>query len=142
MTIEKRLENWARAQRNGSGDGGGDSLVASIYFPTVGGRAVDSTLDLADANKVERAVRKVMPFDRKLLQQHYVWSKPPFVICRRLGIKARPHSIFDLALAHAKRAVEEKLVEPPPTYVSMQSIIDQIAEGVSRTNRNVRFCSK
>ncbi|HEP6274162.1 hypothetical protein [Burkholderia vietnamiensis] len=131
MSIEKRLENWARAQRNGGGDGGSDSLVASIYFPSVGGRAIDSTLDLEDANRVEVAVRKVMPMDRKLLQMHYVWRKPPFVICRRLGLKVRPTTIFDFALAHAKRAVEEKLVESPPRYVSMQTVIDKIAEGVA-----------
>ncbi|HDR9128585.1 hypothetical protein [Burkholderia vietnamiensis] len=131
MSIEKRLENWARAQRNGGGDGGSDSLVASIYFPSVGGRAIDSTLDLEDANRVEAAVRKVMPMDRKLLQMHYVWRKPPFVICRRLGLKVRPTTIFDFALAHAKRAVEEKLVEPPRRYVSMQAVIDKIAEGVA-----------
>ncbi|HDR9278655.1 TPA: hypothetical protein QDB45_000121 [Burkholderia vietnamiensis] len=131
MSIEKRLENWARAQRNGGGDGGSDSLVASIYFPSVGGRAIDSTLDLEDANRVEAAVRKVMPMDRKLLQMHYVWRKPPFVICRRLGLKVRPTTIFDFALAHAKRAVEEKLVEPPRRYVSMQVVIDKIAEGVA-----------
>ncbi|WP_447361495.1 hypothetical protein ACSC95_11790 [Burkholderia vietnamiensis] len=131
MSIEKRLENWARAQRNGGGDGGSDSLVASIYFPSVGGRAIDSTLDLEDANRVEAAVRKVMPMDRKLLQMHYIWRKPPFVICRRLGLKVRPTTIFDFALAHAKRAVEERLVEPPPRYVSMQAVIDKIAEGVA-----------
>ncbi|KVL10772.1 hypothetical protein [Burkholderia ubonensis] len=132
MSIEKRLENWARAQRNG-GDGGGDSLVANIYFPSVGGRSIDSTLDLEDANKVEVAVRKVMPLDRRLLQMHYVWGKPPFLICRRLGLKVRPTTIFDFALAHAKRAVEERLVEPPPRYVSVQTIIDRMAEGVAES---------
>lgn len=134
MSIEKRLENWARAQRNGGGgDGGGDSLVANIYFPSVGGRSIDSTLDLEDANKVEVAVRKVMPLDRKLLQMHYVWGKPPFVICRRLGLKVRPTTIFDFALSHARRAVEEKLVKPAPRYVSVQTIIDKIAEGVAES---------
>lgn len=133
MSIEKRLENWARAQRNGGGEGGSDSLVASIYFPSVGGRSIDSTLDLEDANKVEVAVRKLMPLDRKLLQLHYVWRKPPFVICRRLGLKVRPTTIFDFAFTHAKRAVEEKLVQPPPRYVSVQTIIDKIAEGVAES---------
>ncbi|PCE32805.1 hypothetical protein [Burkholderia ubonensis] len=134
MSIEKRLENWARAQRNGGGgDSGGDSLVANIYFPSVGGRAIDSTIDLEDANRVEVAVRKVMPLDRKLLQMHYVWSKPPFVICRRLGLKVRPTSIFDFALTHAKRAVDEKLKVPAPRYVSMQAVIDKLTEGVAES---------
>ncbi|WP_069227282.1 hypothetical protein [Burkholderia diffusa] len=134
MAIEKRLENWARAQRNGAGgDGGRDSLIATIYFPTVPGRSVDTTIDLEDANRVEAAVRKLMPLDRKVLQMHYVWRKPPFVICRRLGLKVRPTTIFDFALAHAKRAVEEKLVQPPPRYVSVQTIIDTIAEGIAES---------
>lgn len=78
-------------------------------------------------------MRKVMPLDRKLLQLHYVWRKAPFVICRRLGLKVRPTTIFDMALAHAKRAVEEKLVKPAPRYVSMQSIIDRMKEGVAES---------
>ncbi|VWD45583.1 hypothetical protein BLA50215_05717 [Burkholderia lata] len=131
MTIEVRLENWARAQRGGQG--GTDGLTASIYFPSVGGRAVDSTLDLEDANRVEVAMRKIMPLDRKVLQMHFVWRAPPAVICRRLGLKVRPTTIFDLALAHAKRAVEEKLVAPPPQYVSMQAVIDKLKEGVAET---------
>jgi hypothetical protein len=126
MTLEERLNNWARAQRGGSG--GGDPLVATIYFPTVAGMSVDATLDLEDANKVEVACRKLMPLDRKVLQMHYVWRAHPAVICRRLSLKIRPKSIFDLALAHAKRAIEEKLVAPKPTYVSMQTIIDRLKE--------------
>lgn len=134
MTIEKRLENWARAQRNGAGgDGGRDSLVASIYFPTVPGRTVDATIDLEDASRVEAAVRKIMSLDRKVLQMHFVWNAPPPVICRKLGLKVRPTSVFDLALVHAKRAVEEKLVTPAPRYLSMQSVIDRMKEGIAET---------
>ncbi|MGF6976368.1 hypothetical protein QFZ94_004818 [Paraburkholderia sp. JPY465] len=127
MNIEQRLINWARAQSGGGGgDGGRDSLVASIYFPTVHGRTVDSTLDLEDAHHVEVAMRKLMPLDRKLLQMHYVWRKPPFVICRRLGLKVRPTTVFDFALAHARRAMEEKLLEPKREFVSMQAILDRL----------------
>ncbi|NTZ84377.1 hypothetical protein FCJ61_15570 [Burkholderia metallica] len=134
MTIEKRLENWARAQRNGAGgDGGRDSLVATIYFPTVPGRTVDATIDLEDASRVEVAVRKLMPLDRKVLQMHFVWNAPPAVICRKLGLKVRPTSVFDLALVHAKRAVEEMLVAPAPRYVSMQFVIDRMKEGIAES---------
>ncbi|QNB11574.1 hypothetical protein G5S35_08275 [Paraburkholderia tropica] len=138
MKIEERLENWARSQRNGGGgDGGGDSLVASIYFPTVRGTTIDSTVDLADATMVETAVRRLMPQDRKLLQMHFVWRMPEPVICRRLGLKVRPKvrprvsltTVFDLAFAHAKRALEEMLRElkhPTREFVSMQSIIDKL----------------
>ncbi|KWU26792.1 hypothetical protein [Burkholderia cenocepacia] len=131
MTIEQQLENWARAQRGGQG--GTDGLTSSIYFPSVGGRTVDSTLDLEAANRMEAAMRKIMPFDRKVLTMHFVWRAPPAVICRRLGLKARPTSIFDLALAHAKRVIEEKLAVPRPQYVSMQSVIDKLKEGVAET---------
>lgn len=127
MKIEERLLNWARAQSGGGGgDGRRDSLVASIYFPSVAGQTVDATLDLEDANRVEVAIRKLMPLDRKLLQMHYIWHKPPFVICRRLGLKVRPTAVFDLALAHARRVIEEKLVEPRREFVSMQSIVDRL----------------
>ncbi|KWN77247.1 hypothetical protein [Burkholderia stagnalis] len=134
MSIEKRLENWARAQRNGAGgDGGRDSLVATIYFPTVPGRSVDATINVEDANRVGMAVRKLMPLDRKVLQMHYVWNAPPPVICRKLGLKVRPTSVFDLALAHAKRAVEEMLVAPAPRYVSMQFVLDRMKEGIAES---------
>gem|GEM_PF-7110856 len=103
-------------------------MVATIYFPTVPGASVDATLDGEDAQKVELACRRLMPLDRKLLQMHFVWRAPPAVICRRLSLKVRPTSIFDLALAHAKRAIEEKLVAVKPEYVSMQSIIDRLKE--------------
>jgi hypothetical protein len=126
MTLDERLNNWARAQRGGSGHS--DSMVATIYFPTVAGTSVDATLDGEDAQKVELACRRLMPLDRKVLQMHFVWRAHPAVICRRLGLKVRPTSIFDRALAHAKRAIEEKLVDVKPEYVSMQAIIDRLKE--------------
>lgn len=126
MTLDERLNNWARAQRGGSGHG--DSMVATIYFPSVHGRTVDSSIDGEDAVKVETACRRLMPLDRKLLQMLFVWRAHPAVICRRLGLKVRPTAIFDLALAHAKRAIEEKLAEPKPQYVSMQTVIDRLKE--------------
>ncbi|CAM2175559.1 conserved hypothetical protein [Burkholderia latens] len=134
MTIEKRLENWARAQSSScAGVGTGSGLVASIYFPSVRGQSVDSTLDLADAERVELAIRKLMPMDRKLLQMLYIWRKPPFLICRRLGLKVRPAEIFDFAVTHAKRALDEKLMEPRREYVSMRSVIERLSEGVAQT---------
>ncbi|KVN36782.1 hypothetical protein WJ63_35055 [Burkholderia pyrrocinia] len=134
MTIEKRLENWVRAQSSSCADvGTGSGLVASIYFPSVRGQSVDSTLDLADAERVEIAMRKLMPMDRKLLKMHYIWRKPPFYICRRLGLKVRPTDVFDFALVHAKRALAERLVEPRREYVSMRSVIESLSEGVAQT---------
>ncbi|WP_175712464.1 hypothetical protein [Burkholderia ambifaria] len=131
MAIGKRLENWARAQR--AGQRGSDGLTATIYFQSIPGRSIDPTLDVEDANRVEMASRKLMPLDRKVLQLHFVWRARPEVICRRLGLRVRPASIFDLALAHAMRALEEKLVEPSPRYVSMQSIVDRMKESVAES---------
>ncbi|QDQ83629.1 hypothetical protein [Paraburkholderia megapolitana] len=135
MTLEERLENWARAIRGGAG--GGDSLTANIYFQTVRGRAVNSTLDDEDAALVERTIRRLMPMDRKLLQMHYVWRASPPFICRKLGLRVRPTSIFDLALAHARRAIDEKLSESSvvqrPAYVSMKEIIEKLKEGVAQS---------
>ncbi len=106
-------------------------MVANIYFPSVRGETIDSSIDVKDAAAVETAVRKLIPLDRKILQMHYVWRASPPVICRRLGLKVRPTTIFDLALAHARRAVEEKLIEPRPVYVSMQSIVDKMNKGLA-----------
>lgn len=130
MKLEDRLINWARCQRVSPSDAGGLGLTANIYFrdTSVPGRTIDASLDVEDANRIEVALRKIMPMDRQLLRMHFVWRKPPFVICRRLGLRVRPTTIFDLALAHAVRAIEEKLAAPRREFVSMQSIIDSMNE--------------
>ncbi|QTD91770.1 hypothetical protein [Burkholderia anthina] len=131
MTIEQRLENWARTQRAGNaGSHGGSGLTANIYFSKehVAGRSVDYTLDLGDAERVNRAFRKLMPLDRDVLRMHFVFRAQPAVICRKLGLKVRPTTIFDLALAHAKRAIEGILRgDGGRRFISMQSIIDSMS---------------
>lgn len=101
-------------------------LTANIYFrdTSVPGRTIDASLDVEDAHRIEVAMRKIMPMDRQLLQMHFVWRKPPFVICRRLGLRVRPTAVFDLALAHAVRAMENQLTTPKREFVSMQAVID------------------
>jgi hypothetical protein len=126
MTLDERLNNWAKAQRYGSGHT--DGAVASIYFPGAGGRTIESSVDIADAHLVELAWRKLLPLDKKLLQMRYMWNARPEVICRRLGLKVRPTSIFDLALAHAKQAIDQKLAPEPVRHVSIQEIIDHLKE--------------
>jgi hypothetical protein len=39
---------------------------------------------------------------RELLRWHYIRNANPQMICRRLGIKPRPTSIFDIELARAE----------------------------------------
>jgi hypothetical protein len=128
MKLDERLNNWAQAMRGGSGHG--DSLVASIYFPNVRGRSVGTAVDTEDAQLVERAWRRLEPLERKILQMHFVWRASPGFICRRVGLKARPTSIFDLELAKAKCSIREKLHEaarqPVREFVSMQDIIDRL----------------
>lgn len=126
MKLEDRLLNWARCQRVSPSDAGGMGLTANIYFrdTSVPGRTIDASLDVEDAHRIEVAMRKIMPMDRQLLQMHFVWRKPPFVICRRLGLRVRPTAVFDLALAHAVRAMENQLTTPKREFVSMQAVID------------------
>ncbi|WP_414446844.1 hypothetical protein AB4851_08675 [Burkholderia sp. 22PA0099] len=129
MSIEIRLENWARVQSSVcNSDTGGSGLVSSIYFPTVRGQSVNSSLDLADAGRVEVEMRRLMPQDRQILVMHYIWRKPVFVICRRLGLKVRPSTVFDLAMAHAKRALADRLAAHQREFVSMQSVIEAMAK--------------
>ncbi|MCM2492676.1 MULTISPECIES: hypothetical protein [Burkholderia] len=131
MSIEMRLENWARAWTGGFSEvPGGSGLVANIYFPSVRGQPVNSAMDLADAARVEQAMRTIMPIERQMLKMHYVWRKPSFVICRRLGIKPRPTSTFDLWMARAKQSLVNALsvAAPRREYVSMQAVIDRLAE--------------
>lgn len=131
MSIEMRLENWARVQSsvcNSDVSESGSGLVSSIYFPTVRGQSVNSSLDLADAGRIEIEMRRLMPQDRQILVMHYIWRKPSFLICRRLGLKVRPATVFELAMAHAKRALVDRLAAHQREFVSMQAVIDAIAK--------------
>lgn len=74
-----------------SGGGGGDRL------------------DSADADLVERAWRTLKPMYRELLRWHYIRAASPGFICRRLGIKPRPTSIFDIELARSESEIGRAL---------------------------------
>ncbi|WP_186058882.1 hypothetical protein [Burkholderia gladioli] len=130
MTLDERLENWKRAEAGRGGSGGRDTLVASIYFPSVGGLSVDATLDVADAAAVEAAIRRLDPRHRDLLRMLYLWNAKPEFICRRLRIKVWPARHFELETAKARRALLGLLTPTVPvrTYVSMQAIIDRMEE--------------
>lgn len=130
MTLDERLENWKRAEAGRGGSGGRDTLVASIYFPSVGGRSVDATLDVADAAAVEAAIRRLDPRHRDLLRMLYLWNAKPEFICRRLRIKAWPARHFELETTKARRALLDLLAPTVQarTYVSMQAIIDRMEE--------------
>ncbi|WP_246795640.1 hypothetical protein [Burkholderia perseverans] len=101
--------------------------MSTIYFPAVRGQSINSTLDLADAGRLELAMRSLMPLDRDLLKMHYIWRKPTFLICRKLGLRVRPTSVFDLAMAHAKQALGERLRAADREFVSMREVIERMA---------------
>lgn len=68
-------------------------------------------LDGDDAALVEQAWKALAPKHRELLRWHYIRQGNPAVICRRLGIKPRPTSIFDLELARAEAEIARVLAD-------------------------------
>jgi hypothetical protein len=66
-----------------------------------GGSGADR-LDGEDAALVERAWRALLPKHRDLLRWHYIRRASPEFICRRMGIKPRPTSVFDIELARSE----------------------------------------
>jgi len=78
-------------------------------------------MDIDDADLIERAWKRLPPKHRELLRWHYIRQGHPAMICRRLGIKPRPTSIFDLELAHAEAEIAKALTamnEPAPSFGS------------------------
>lgn len=58
--------------------------------------------DVFDADLIERACKRLPLKHRELLRWHYIRHANPAMICRRMGIKPRPTSIFDIKLARAE----------------------------------------
>jgi hypothetical protein len=86
-SVDERLRNWANASR-GDYDG-------------------------VDADRVERAWRRLDPQQCTLLRMVYIWGVPREIICRRLKIKRRPWHIYELELTAAKNAIEKILDDLP-----------------------------
>lgn len=81
------------------------------------GNGVSGRLDSADAELVERAWKSLAPKHKELLRWHYIRNGTPGFICRRLGIPARPASIFDIELARAEEAIARALAAlAAPTF--------------------------
>ncbi|AOK32169.1 hypothetical protein WS67_21400 [Burkholderia singularis] len=109
--LDDRLENWAKAQRFGASGGSRVGSAEGRYRPEgMRSRSADSVvIDEKDADEVERAWRKLLPFDREVLRMHYILRMDPRVICRKLRIPHRPASTFDMALAHGKTEIGKAL---------------------------------
>jgi hypothetical protein len=108
--LDDRLENWARAQRSTAMRGSRAGSAEGRYRPEGQLRRADANrIDEIDAEDVERAWRKLMPFDRDVLKLHYILNMDPRVICRKLKIPHRPSSAFNMALAHGKSEIGKVL---------------------------------
>lgn len=120
-TTKDRIFNWARWARGGGPGSSARSLTATgsicdrmrvaaegiLAIPSSGG----DRLDGEDAARVEQAWKRLAPMQRELLRWHYIREAHPGIICRRLGIKPRPTSIFDIELARAEKALGAALVD-------------------------------
>lgn len=68
-------------------------------------------LDDWDAQEVEQAWCKLPPRHREILRWWYVRRARAEMICRRLGIKPFPQTVFALELARAEEAIARNLKE-------------------------------
>lgn len=110
MTLEERLENWAKAQRLGGRSGRAIGSAEGRYRSTLPKTNVERLLiDEVDAAEVERAWARLMPFDKDVLRLYYIWEAPPHIMCRRLRIRSRPASVLELAVVHAKQEIDKTL---------------------------------
>ncbi|URF02806.1 hypothetical protein [Cupriavidus campinensis] len=110
MTLDERLDNWGRAQRLGGYSGRAIGSAEGRYRASPPQANIERMLiDEKDAEEVERAWARLMPFDKDVLRLYYIWEAPPSLICRRLRIRYRPASVLDLAIAHAKQEIGKAL---------------------------------
>ncbi len=79
--------------------------MGELHAPSGAGDRLDS----ADAANVERAWKTLLPKHRDLLRWHYIRNATPGFICRRMGIKPRPTSVFDIELARSEAAIDQAL---------------------------------
>lgn len=119
-STKERISNWARWARGGGPVSSGRSLTGTgnvcdrMRVAAEGALCISSSgdrLDGEDAARVEQAWKRLPPKHRELLRWHYIRYANPQLICRRLGIKPRPTSIFDIELARAEAELARVLAE-------------------------------
>lgn len=117
-STKERIANWARWARGGSPVASSKNLTGTgnvcdrMRIAAEGALCIPSSgdrLDSEDAARVEQAWKRLLPKHRELLRWHYIRHARPEIICRRLGIKPRPTSIFDIELARAEAALSTVL---------------------------------
>jgi len=110
-STKERIANWARWARGGAPVASSKNLTGTgnvcdrMRIAAEGALFVSSSgdrLDGEDAARVEQAWKRLTPMHRELLRWHYIRNANPQMICRRLGIKPRPTSIFDIELSRAE----------------------------------------
>jgi hypothetical protein len=154
-SLESRLENWARAQW--SSGGGGSSIASAEGMYRGGGwreiRAAPPQPDQHDAALVNEAWKRLMPLDKDVLKMWYVWRAHSDFICRRLKLvkpfpviadahvrvwmarkglrlpRSTPNRdvVWNMALAHAQRAIYEKLAERKEMKIAYARKAERIA---------------
>ena len=111
QTTKERIANWARWARGGAPVASSKNLTGTgnvcdrMRIAAEGALFVANSGDLLDgedAARVEQAWKRLTPMHRELLRWHYIRNANPQMICRRIGIKPRPTSIFDIELARAE----------------------------------------
>jgi hypothetical protein len=117
-TIHEHIGNWAAWSRDGRApetlSNTGiicDRLRVARMGLLSSGYGSGYSINDADAERVERAWKRLAPKHRELLRWHYVRNANPNMICRRLGIKPRPTSIFDIELARAESELARVLAQ-------------------------------
>lgn len=105
-----RIENWAAAQRSAGGKGPDIGSIEGRYRKHSPEASSDPRIDVADAQLVNEAWKRCAPLDKDILRMHYVWRAHSDFICRRLKIKHKPASVWELALAHAHRAIGARIM--------------------------------
>lgn len=115
-SIRDRIGNWAAWSRGGTRRGSEcmtrvvcDSLRRAALGDVWSGHGGGQQVDAADAELVERAWKSLAPKHKELLRWHHIRNAAPGMICRRLGIVARPASIFAIELARAEEALGQTL---------------------------------
>jgi hypothetical protein len=153
--LESRLENWARAQWS-SGYAPGRCASAEGGWRGGGWRELrpaPSPIDTADAEIVNEAWKRLMQLDKDVLRMHYVWRAHSDFICRRLKLvkpfpviadahvrvwmarkglrlpRSTPNRdvVWNMALAHAQRAIYEKLAERKEMKIAYARKAERIA---------------
>lgn len=102
------------------------AAVGELHTRASGGDRLES----ADAALVERAWKALEPKYRELLRWRYIRDASPGFICRQMGIKPRPTTIFDIELARSEAAIAAALVELAARSSSFEASASARTRGV------------